>query len=355
MLFLRRWLLLYLVLIFCTLIYFLPRWSSLSSWFPLAISTRPRIFQPKYAYATFLSQHAPSSAHPGFSLDQDRDPYFTSVRLLTYQLLHSRLTRTRLEPPIPFLVLALPDVPASQLSILASEGATIIPIQTLTLPATFNQSSSVSRSRFRDVLAKLRLWQLTSYDKILALDADTILLSRLDDIFSDPVLSTPMLTLPDKGSEEKSGSRVVETEAPPPPLPSTYLLSASADTWGNQVDWTLPGQPAYLCACFMLLAPSDAVFAYYEWILARPEASFTAAYPDQDLLIYAHRQEGRMPWRRVPIEWSANDGERVHELAEGGVKSLHVKGWRGADGGNAGGAKVGRLWNGLVEEMEDYS
>lgn len=75
-----------------------------------------------------------------------------------------------------------------------------------------------------------------------------------------------------------------------------------------------------------------------------------------------------MPWRRTGLEWSVNDGEMVSMNGElvGGeeeeveglvgemVKSLHVKGWRGAEGGNVGGERVVKLWEGLVREMEEY-
>jgi alpha-N-acetylglucosamine transferase len=310
--------------------------------FQRAVSTSSRRHHQKYAYATFLGPPAgPSSS----GLDPNTEPYFTSVRLLNYQVLHSPNTHTRLRPPIPFLVLTLPSVPASQVATLVAEGATVVPVQPLDLPPTFEQST-IKRSRFRDVLAKLRLWQLTQYDKVLALDADTLILAPLDPIFDDPDLSTPMPTLQSDSSLAGLGW----------PLPSTYLLSASADTWGSQAGWIKSNHPAYLCACFMLLRPSDAIFAYYEWVLNQPEARFEAYYPDQDLLIYAHRPEGAMPWRRVPVNWSMNDGEAADELemAENSVKSLHVKGWKGADGGNVGSEKVKKLWKDRVDEMERY-
>ena len=309
------------------------------------LSTSSRKHAPKYAYATFLGPSTIPTTSPSGSTS-DEDPYFTSVRLLNYQLLHSSRIRTRRRPQIPFLVLTLPSVPASQISTLTAEGATIVPIQPLDLPPAFDQST-IKRSRFRDVLAKLRLWQLTQYDKILALDADTIILSPLDSIFDDPELSTPMPTL-------QNDSNVAGLKTP---LPSTYLLSASADTWGSQAEWIKSNHPPYLCACFMLLCPSDAIFAYYEWVLNQPEAQFEAYYPDQDLLIHAHRPEGNMPWRRIPVSWSMNDGDTLDEvgLDLNSVKSLHVKGWKGADGGNAGGKKVQELWNNRVDEMERYN
>lgn len=55
------------------------------------------------------------------------------------------------------------------------------------------------------------------------------------------------------------------------------------------------------------------------------------------------------------MTWSMNDGEALTELGmEGSVKSLHVKGWQGAEGGNVGGEKVKELWRERVDEMKKY-
>ena len=89
-------LILFSLVFFSTLFYFLRRTSS------VFFVTQ---FHQRYAYATFLGP-------PSVSGELDKDPYFTSVRLLAFQILHANRTRTRMEPQIPFLVLALPTVPA---------------------------------------------------------------------------------------------------------------------------------------------------------------------------------------------------------------------------------------------------
>ncbi|OCK82304.1 glycosyltransferase family 8 protein [Lepidopterella palustris CBS 459.81] len=328
-----------------TTILSLTQWGiPLLSWLPTPEVNSLAGVSPRYAYATFLGPRTvdASSLEADSNLDAASDPYFTSVRLLTYQLLHSPKTQTHVKPRIPFLVLTLPSVPKHQLSILEAEGATIVQIEPLDLPKTFDQSL-ILNSRFRDVLSKLRLWQLTDYDRVLFIDADTILLSPLDSLFTDPELSVHMHTL-----HKNETNSFAETL-----LPSEYLLAASADTWGDQTEWLKPGHPEYLCACFMLLAPSEEMFRYYQSVLNSPEAPSNAAYPDQDLLIYAHRRDGSMPWRRIPVEWSANDGKLVSELV-GGVRSLHVKAWDHAEGGNLADERTKKLWRALLQEMEAY-
>ena len=299
----------------------------------------------RYAYATFLTPRASGLDDPL------TDPYFLSVRLLAHQLLRDPTTRTRQAPPIPFLVLALPTVPAAQLDVLAADGATIMPIEPLELPATFDLSV-IGRTRFRHVLAKLRLWQMTAFDKVLCLDADTMLFAPLDGLFDHPSLGTSMLTRA-VGDEVNNSRALDSSSSPAPQLPPTYLLAASTDTWGNQTDWIASGEPDFLCACFMLLAPSDTMFAHYERVLSAPQPLFQALYPDQDLLIHAHRPDGPMPWRKIPMQWSANDGALVDEsgAVQGSVRSLHVKAWKGAEGSNKGGPNAERLWERRVAAL----
>lgn len=303
----------------------------------------------KYTYATFLGPPTSTSSSGNATTNATalpEDPYFTTVRLLNYQIRHAPKTRTKLKDT-PFLVLTLPSVPQSHIDVLKKEGATIVQTEPLNLPDAFNKNF-INNSRFRDVLAKLRLWELVSWDKIIYLDADSYLLQNLDDLFTEPSLSHMQKTLAPNASAEDDG---VEP-------PKEYLMAASTDTYGDQTPWEEPGHVNYLCACFMLFAPSAQLFDYYYNILTLPNpppALRDAYYPEQDLLIYVHRLTGRMPWRRIPITWSANDGEMNDEYAlKGGIKSLHVKGWQGAEGGNVANEKYKEVWRGLVKEMEEY-
>lgn len=313
----------------------------------------------RYAYATFLGP--PTSPTNNASADTDADanaflddPYFTSVRLLNYQIQYAEKTRTRLENT-PFIVAYLPSVPQSQLEVLQNEGAVLVRITPLDLPSAFNKEF-VENSRFRDVLAKLRVWQLVDWEKVLYIDADSFLLQNLDGLFEDPEMSPEQHTLPLNSSNAGEGHGKEGQSEPEPP--ARYLMAASTDTYGDQTPWEEPGHVNYLCACFMLFEPSMELFDYYMSILSLdepPPALQDAYYPDQDLLIYAHRNEGRMPWRRIPITWSANDGEMNDEYAlKGGVKSLHVKGWEGAEGGNVASEKYKELWRELVKEMKNF-
>ena len=249
--------------------------------------------------------------------------------------------------------MTLPSVPTAQIQMLIDEGATVVPIDPLELPAPY-QRPGHEHSRFRDVLSKLRVWELTTFERILVLDADTIVMKPLDGVFAEPELNAlmPLGTAneTDRGVKADVAPTAEKKKDSVPRLPSTYLLAASADTWGRQAEWLESSHPIYLCAYFILLKPDAQIFAYYEWLLRQSVPPFEALYPDQDLLIYAHRADGPMPWRKIPIEWSANDGEWADRS-----RSLHVKAWKKADGANVNGKeKVQAVRGDLLREMEAF-
>ncbi|KAF1997344.1 glycosyltransferase family 8 protein [Amniculicola lignicola CBS 123094] len=337
---------------------------------PSVSESKPKKAKEKFAYATFLGPPTSRNASAATDAELQKDPYFISVRLLNHQILHATKTKTKIKEA-PFLVLVLPAVPRIWIEHLKKEGATVISIQPLDVPDAFDKDF-IKNSRFRDVLSKLRLWELTDYDKILYLDADSFLLQNLDGLFTNKALSMPMQALKDKEPSWSDEEHIV-------PPPNTYLMAASTDTYGPQLPWedsihaasnldphspspsllspssSSPEHKQYLCACFMLISPSIPLFKYYTHILRSADAPENAAYPEQDLLIWAHRPEGPMPWKRIGIEWSANDGEMDTVMAlKGGVKSLHVKGWDGAEGGNVAGDVWKERWRGMVADMERF-
>lgn len=102
----------------------------------------------------------------------------------------------------PLLVLTTSSADADQgLADLEAAGAQIVPVASLSLSAEFNErhsrKSQHARSPFTkgtkplfhdplDNFCKLRLWQLSNYERILFLDADTIVVKNIDRLFGYP-------------------------------------------------------------------------------------------------------------------------------------------------------------------------
>jgi alpha-N-acetylglucosamine transferase len=76
------------------------------------------------------------------------------------------------------------------------------------------------------------------------------------------------------------------------------------------------------CAGFFLLKPLEQIFDYFNALLDIPN-SFDSKYMEQNLLNYAHRRDGTMPYKKIPTTWNiraVNDND-----FEKGVASMHEK------------------------------
>jgi len=283
----------------------------------------------KIAFATLL---LPSNTNSTFqSLEKDGDAYFLSTRMLNYQLQHCNKTRSR--EPIPFLVLVTPEVPSNQCEILQNEGATIVPVEKL--PLAWMQPLD---ERWRDVMVKLRLFQLTFYDQILFFDADTFVMHPLDGIFNDPAAQT------------RQTLNITPLEPDEAPLPPTYLFATLPEVVHKSHTYPPITYP-YFNAGFFLLSPSIQLFNYYISLLNLP-GRFDSTYPEQNLLNYAHRETGNMPWGRLGYKWNINL-PNMRDV-EGGVKSVHEKLW--TEGSVLKPTELGlrRRWREVREEMEVF-
>lgn len=217
----------------------------------------------KVAFATLLLPPDPKETD---LVEAER--YFTSTRTLNYQLQHSKATLSKFSTP--FLVLATPDVPRYQTLQLAEESATIIPISHVPVPNWIQPL----HPRWKNVMSKLRLFEVTFYSRILFLDADTFILRPMDGIFSDP-FSFPINT-----------SHHVSLE----PVPSSYLFACLPEV----VHTTHPYPPLPwrdFNAGFFIASPSLTLYTYYLSLLNSTNL-FDTTYPEQSLLNHAHREYG---------------------------------------------------------------
>jgi hypothetical protein len=270
---------------------------------PAALPFVP-VAQQKRAYATLLSSSADSSV---------KDAYFDAVRVLVYQILHHPETRTSID--VPLLVLAAPGVSQEQKQILTAEGATVVPVQAV--PGT-------------DLL-KLRLFEMTQYDRILYLSSDMLLTKPLDHIWNEAASQKVQCT--------RHNFSVTGTDSAI--LPCTYLFAAIHD---SSDDLPAMGEST-LNPDFWLLRPDARLFKYYQSL----STNYTS---DQDILGYAHRGFGNMPPSTFALhKWTTN-WPKSKDFG-GACATLHDKFWRV---GNA--ARINRRlmesWWGMQSSMEAF-
>ena len=274
-----------------------------------------------FAYATFLSGSSESEDQ-----DDDSDIYFVSTRVLAYQLLHVPETRTL--SSIPLVVLVTPDVTQSKRARLELDGVVVIPVDLVV-----SDWATAGLARWKSVLTKMRLFELVQYEKVLFMDSDMLINRPLDGIFQDPS-TTVMETL------NVSTPANVEEGQPPP----AYAFAGNPEAFTTEHDWP-PPDGNYLNAGFFVFTPSLELFQYYMSLLQIPDL-FNPSMPEQNLLNYAHRKDGNMPWQRLHYGWNIN-WPTVKDL-NNGVASMHDKYWNPLD------RELGNRWLKLRWEMAGY-
>jgi alpha-N-acetylglucosamine transferase len=106
------------------------------------------------------------------------------------------------------LVLVTPDVPASARDELEQLGWQLREVLPIENP---RPESEQFFSRFAHSFHKLRAWSQVDFDKLVVLDADTIALQNVDELFERPALAAaPDFLLPDRFN---SGVMVIEPSA----------------------------------------------------------------------------------------------------------------------------------------------
>ncbi|TKA31719.1 hypothetical protein B0A50_01797 [Salinomyces thailandicus] len=262
----------------------------------------------KYAYATFLASD--SAAVEGDRV-LEHDKYFVATRILAYQLLHAPETKTTHD--YPFIVLVTSDVSAAKRERLSKDGAVVWEAPPMDVGWVKTDIST-----WQNVMSKLRLWQLTEFERICFLDGDTILAGSMDEVFEDPAAAM-----------QQPGSDPEASEADEAALPLTYVFAGVPEPKPKH---NFPPSEKggdyhninYLNAGFFVLQPSNALLNYYTRLTTLPDR-FDPHLPEQNLLNYAHRRDGNMPWKQLSTKWNVHYPTR-NDL-DGGVRSLHEK-WR---------------------------
>jgi alpha-N-acetylglucosamine transferase len=309
-------------------------------WFAFLHFSRPVALDPSYgilaetssssqlAIATFLSSSDPKKIFD----ESEEDFYFVATRTLAYQLLHDQ--RTRCNKSIPFLVLVTSEVTQDKRDRLSRDGATVVPVEDV--PLRWWIKTGITR--WKDQFTKLRIFEMVEYDRVLFIDADTLLTRPIDGIFDQLTVRVPSTTLSHRSDQIKGDEA---------PLPAKYVFGARSDNaFTGERDHPFPPPPTdVFSAGFWLAAPSKETFAYLMSVMNHYRR-FDPTTMEQSLLNYAFRREGCMPWIEIDYQWSAT-WPSLKDL-NGGVASLHEKfGWTGPE-------ELRQLWRDAREHMETF-
>ncbi|KAK8216745.1 hypothetical protein M8818_001708 [Zalaria obscura] len=285
------------------------------------------------AFATFLGGNTNTDVRT-IKMEEDEDTndeddgYFLATRVLAYQLLHSPVTGTN--SSIPLLVFVTPNVSARKVARLRSDGATVIEVEQVGT----GQREDSATTRGRDNLSKLQMWAHTQYKKICYISPNVLITKRLDGIFWDEG-TISQSTLANQGE-------IKQEEAA---LPRTYSFSAHAEFWGYDHPYPPRVEGTTFNSHFFVFVPDKAVQRYYSGLLGR----FDGEEADKDLLNYAHRREGNMPWKPLwygwNIEWPTERDWRS------GAASFTAKFWDGDSGHDP---TLKAMWRETRAEMMGY-
>ena len=241
----------------------------------------------KYAYVTLLSGTVDAPE------DLAKDNYFVAVRILIWQLLHNPGTRTDHD----VIVMVTPSVTKHRRERLEKDGATVMQVDFVR--GKNDGWIHGGDPRWADLMTKFRCWQLTQYDRVLLLDGDSMLRSSLDGVFDDPGTKVQKTDLKHPNATVLDGQK---------PFPKSYVLAAGSEVWDSTHEFPpyhgggLKGY-GYFNAGFFILKPDLAVYDYYTSLLDIP-GSFETTYMEQNLLNFAHRWDGPMPWKEISYSWN---------------------------------------------------
>lgn len=123
-------------------------------------------------------------------------------------------------------------------------------------------------------MVKLNLANMTSYDKICFIDADTLIYDRIDGVFQDP--ATKIV---------RSGRDKDQLKDDESPLPRRYMFAGVPERITTEHPIP-PNETDYehgINAGFFCIHPSQAIFDHYMSVLAVP-GKFWAIYPEQNMV-----------------------------------------------------------------------
>ena len=250
--------------------------------------------------------------------------------MIAYQILHA--PEIRCNRLISFVVLVTSTVYESAKQQSRLDGANVVEAENIPLRLWIKTGVT----RWKDQFTKLRLFEMIEYDRILFIDADTLIQNKIDGIFYEPKAQRPFKTL---YSLPRNTDEL--------PLPEDFIFAARSDNGlTGERSHPLPPLPTeFFSAGFFMIAPTPALFEYLLSVMSQSHR-FDPHTMEQSLLNYAIRRNGPMPWRELHHKWSAT-WPNLEDVGAG-VATLHEKFW------STGPPELQRLWRLQKDAMEWY-
>jgi alpha-N-acetylglucosamine transferase len=153
---------------------------------------------------------------------------------------------------------------------------------------------------------------MTEWSKILFLDSDHLVTAPLDGVFNNEATMTKFTSANPEAIKNDEAA-----------LPATYMLAGHGDSFGYEHPIPPEGDGGdYLNGGFFVFTPSQALFEYYLSLLGLP-GRLDPGFMEQNLLNYAHRRDGNMPWKPLWYGWNVN--WPTEKDWRGGARSFHAK------------------------------
>lgn len=210
--------------------------------------------------------------------------YLPGVRTL-----RASLERSGSAYPLVVMVTEGIDAPSRQL--LADDGCVLRRVEPLR-PAN-GLPDSYANARFAEVWTKLEAWRLTSYERVVVLDADMLVTQNMDELFT---IDLPPGTIAACHACRCNPNRIASYPASwtPEHCFYSYCRGAEHTSEPTEVD-------NYLNGGFLVLTPDEAVFADLMGRLASLDDLTRYPFAEQDFLNEYYR--GR--WQPLPYVYNA--------------------------------------------------
>jgi alpha-N-acetylglucosamine transferase len=256
-------------------------WPITPTSIPLSLVSGERFDIPaqRYAFSTHLS-------YSGKDANKDYQQ-LTATRALIFQLLRDEKSSSE---GIPCLVTVPMNTPKHIQELLTSDGATVLQLNDQS--TRMNNVPIEFRSRWVDELNKMKVLELTQFDRIMHLDNSILLSKPVDSLFE----TENVLTEIHLNSLQMKGD--IAHEYPP----SGYAFVAAPQ---DITRFSRYGYKSQFDTKLMIFKPDKQLYRYYSSILAR-SGSLKPHSLELGLLNYCHRPDGNMPWKVLSSKyWSS--------------------------------------------------